>query len=128
MKIVAALVALLLFGCATTDYRSYEGNAKQFEGTGGTKVTTDGIDFWSNGSPPRKFVMLGIVTSEIGAGYGDEYMIRSAVSSKVKQAGGDAAIEMNNNTSFAGVLNTQPGVYFAVSARQMKFAVVKYVP
>ena len=100
MKIAVAILSVFLVGCATTDYRSYEGGANQYEGTGGTRITTDGVDFWSNGTPPRKFVMLGIVTSEIGAGYGDEYMIRSAVASKVKQVGGHAAVEMNNNTSF----------------------------
>jgi hypothetical protein len=128
VKIAVLAIAALLVGCATADYRPYEGNATQYEGTGGTKVTADGVDFWSNGMPPRKFVLLGVVISEIGAGYGDEYLIRSSVAAKVKQVGGHAAIEMNNNTSFAGVLRTAPGVYMAANARQMKFAVVKYVP
>ena len=79
MKSVVLLVAAFLVACATVDYRPYEGNSTQYEGTGGTKLTVDGVDFWSNGTPPRKFSLLGVVTSEVGAGYGDEYLIRSAV-------------------------------------------------
>jgi hypothetical protein len=61
-------------------------DATQYEGTGGTTLTVDGVDFWSNGTPPRKFSLPGEVTSEIGAGCGDEHLIRSAVADRVKQA------------------------------------------
>ena len=126
MKVVTLLLIALLTGCATTDYQPYEGKANFLQGDGGTKVTVDGVDFWANGSPPRKFLVLGVMTSEVGSGYGDEYFIRSAVAAKVKQLGGNAAVLINNNTSFAGVLQTAPGIYMSLNARQMKFAVVKY--
>jgi hypothetical protein len=32
------------------------------EGTGGEKKTVDGIDFWANGAPPRKFQIIGFIT------------------------------------------------------------------
>src|SRR5262249_10849547 len=62
-------------GCTelvTSDYQPYEGRNNVYEGDGGTKVVVDGVDFWANGSPPRKYAILGVVTSAIGAGYGDE--------------------------------------------------------
>jgi hypothetical protein len=127
MRAIALFLLALLAGCATTDYQPYEGKTSLREGDGGTKVTVDSIDFWANGTPPRKFSILGFVTSEIGSGYGDEYLIRSAVAAQAKQVGGNAAIQINNNTSFAGILQTSPGIYMAVNARQMKFAIVKYV-
>ena len=71
-------------------------------------MNVDGIDFWANGTPPRKFSILGIVTSEIGSGYGDEYIIRSAVAEKAKKIGGNAAIQINNNSSFSGIVRTAP--------------------
>ena len=56
LKSAVLLVAAFLVGGATVDYRPYEGNATQYEGTeSGTTLTVDGVDFWSNGTPPRKF-------------------------------------------------------------------------
>jgi hypothetical protein len=61
-----------------------------------------GVEFWANGAPPRKFAILGVVTSEIGAGYGDEAIIQSSVGTRVKEVGGDAAIQINDNPTFRG--------------------------
>ena len=127
MRLIALTFLVALAGCATVDYQPYEGRNNLYEGEGGTKVTVDGIDFWANGTPPRKYSILGYVVSEIGSGYGDEAMIRSAVAAEVKRQGGSAAIQVNNNTTFAGVVRTAPNVYMAAGARRMQFAVVKYV-
>jgi len=32
----------------TSDYQQYEGRNNFYEGTGGTKVVVDGVDFWAN--------------------------------------------------------------------------------
>lgn len=127
MRLIALAFAALVASCATVDYQPYGGKANLYEGEGGTKLNVDGIDFWANGTPPRKFSILGVVTSEIGSGYGDEYMIRSAVAGKAKQLGGSAAIQINNNSSFAGIVRAAPGVYMAAGVRQMRFAIVKYL-
>ena len=118
---------LLALGCATTDYQAYEGKNNLYEGQGGTKVVVDGIDFWANGSPPRKYTIIGMAVSEVGGGWGDEAIIRSSVASEVKKQGGDAAIQVNNNSSFAGMVNTAPGVFFAANVKSMKFAIIRYV-
>lgn len=125
--IVRVLLAFILAGCATVDFQPYEGKNNLYEGEGGTKVVVDGIDFWANGSPPRKYSIIGMVVSEIGSGVGDEAIIRSSVASEVKKQGGDAAVQVNNNSSFAGVVRTAPGFYMAAGVRRMQFAVVKYV-
>lgn len=126
--LLVALTLVFLAGCATVDYQPYEGRDNLYEGNGGTKVVVDGVDFWANGTPPRKFSIVGIVTSEIGSGYGDEAIIRSTVAGTVRQKGGDAAIQINNNSSFAGVVHAAPGIYMAAGVRRMQFAVVKYMP
>ena len=123
----ALMLAFTLVGCATVDFQPYEGKNNLYEGEGGTKVVVDGIEFWANGSPPRKFSIIGMVVSEIGSGVGDEAMIRSSVAGEVKEQGGDAAVQVNNNNSFAGVIRTAPGFYMAAGVRRMQFAVVRYV-
>ncbi len=30
-------------------------------GSGGTKITTDGVDFWTSGNPPRAYLVLGVL-------------------------------------------------------------------
>lgn len=125
--IIFITLAFALAGCATVDFQPYEGKNNLHEGEGGTKVVVDGIDFWANGSPPRKYSIIGMVVSEIGSGVGDEAIIWSSVAGEVKKQGGDAAIQVNNNSSFAGVVRTSPGFYMAAGVRRMQFAVVKYV-
>ena len=126
-RLIAVLLALVVGACATVDYQAYEGRNNDYEGTGGTKVVVGGIDFWANGSPPRRFAILGVVTSEVGAGYGDAEIIRSAVASEVRRRGGDAAIQITDNTSFAGVVQVAPQMYMAAHTKTMRFAVVKYL-
>lgn len=43
------------------DFKAYEGKNTTFDGNGGEKTTVDGIDFWANGAPPRKFKLLGYI-------------------------------------------------------------------
>ena len=128
MKWSFAIFGLLLIaGCATVDYQPYEGRNNLYQGEGGTKLVVDGVDFWANGTPPRQFSIVGVVVSEIGSGYGDEAIIRSSVAKAVKEKGGDAAIQVNNNASFAGIVRAAPGMYMAAGVRRMQFAVVRYV-
>lgn len=128
MRIITfILLVFTLVGCATVDFQPYEGKNNLYEGEGGTKVVVDGVDFWANGSPPRKYSIIGMVVSEVGSGIGDEGIIRSAVASEVKAKNGDAAIQVNNNSSFAGIIRTAPGYYMATGVKHMQFAVIKYV-
>lgn len=124
--IMSIMLALTIAGCATVDYQPYEGKNNLYEGEGGTKVVVDGIDFWANGSPPRKYSIIGMVASEIGSGVGDESIIRSSVAGEIRKQGGDAAIQVNNNSSFAGIVRTAPGFYMAAGVKRMQFAVIRY--
>ena len=47
---------------AAADFVAYESKDSVREGTGGEKKTVDGIDFWANGAPPRKFQIIGFIT------------------------------------------------------------------
>ena len=125
-RLVTLIVAACVAGCATATFQPYEGLNNHYEGTGGTKMVVDGVEIWANGAPPRKYSILGVVTSEVGAGFRSLDLIHAAVSKSTRERGGDAAIQINDNTSFAGVIRTAPGVFVAANRREMKFAVVKY--
>lgn len=129
MRCIISLILIgILAGCATVDFQPYEGNNSIYQGEGGTKVVVDGVDFWANGSPPRKFEMIGMVVSEVGSGVGDESIIRSAVASEVRKHGGTAAVQVTNNSSFSGIVRIAPGSYMAAGVRRMQFAIVRYAP
>lgn len=125
--VVILILACILTGCAIVDFQSYEGKDNLYEGEGGTKVVVDDIDFWVNGAPPRKYSILGMAVSEIGSGSWDEAVIRSAVANEVKKQGGNAAIQVNNNSSPTETLHVAPGMLITTDLRRMQFSVIKYV-
>ena len=129
MKKILLPIALSIFlsACATVDYQPYEGTKKTHLGEGGTKLVTNGIDFWANGEPNRKYQILGIAVSEVGSGFGDEGLIRSSVSKEVIKQGGNAAIQLTNNERVSGAIKLSPTLYGVANTKQIKFAVVKYI-
>lgn len=127
--VVVAFIAALFAGCASVDYRPYEGKQSIVQGEGGTKDIVDGVEFWMTGTPPHKFKMLGIANGAIGAGYGADGMIQSGIAGKVKELGGNAAILITGNTSGGPVMGMVYGnmVMMGGSVREMQFAIVKYL-
>lgn len=93
---------LLLAGCATTEYKAYEGKSNVIDGQGGTKVIVDGMDVWDNGEPPRKFKLLGIIDDERPGGLIPMSQLRSDMVRKAREAGGDAIIQLNSQSRIAG--------------------------
>ena len=134
-------VSFVIFGCATTQYHQYFGKENVFEGRGGTKKIIEGIDFWDNGEPPRKFVLLGIIDDKRPGGIIPMSSLESDIAKKAKEAGGDAVIVLANNSKITGYINTLNantnfygstantyGSGMSLPARQnySKFAVIKY--
>lgn len=104
LKSLIALGATLCIAwsaVSASDFVSYEGKDAVQEGIGGEKKVVDGIDFWSNGAPPRKFKIIGYVTdSRLKSGLVG--MIRmsgleSSIAKEAKKAGGDAVILADSN-------------------------------
>lgn len=129
VRAIGVIFTVLAAACttlATIDYQPHDAKAKLYQGEGGTALSVDGVDFWTNGSPPGKFSILGIATHESGAGHSDESVIRTAVVAKAKQIGGSAVIQISNNTSFSGALRASPSMHLTRGPKQMKFAIVKY--
>ena len=121
--IIFALCALsiLISGCATTEFSSYETkDNKVFEGKGGSKVVVDGIDFWENGDPPRRFKVLGFIDDGRLQHVVMMASIRSDIAKKAKEVGADAIIP-------AGTQSQVWGGEGAPKMNRAKFIAIKYL-
>jgi hypothetical protein len=86
---------------------TYEGRNAVHDGQGGDKKTVNGIDFWSDGDPPRRYKVLGSITDrrmETGI-YG---MIRMSglefdVAKAAATVGGNAVILEREGEDLLGV-------------------------
>ena len=66
----AGLMAILIVSPASakTRYETYEARNAVVEGQGGSRTTTDGVDFWTTGDPPRRYQIIGIIRDNRGTG------------------------------------------------------------
>jgi hypothetical protein len=140
--------ATLCFGPmskAGTEFLPYEGKNTVQEGQGGTRKTVNGVDFWEDGAPPRRFQILGTITdrrrsnglfSHVGALEGDLVKL-------IKAQGGDAAIRSESQNEVIGVQGTSNGFAWGnrnwasgfggsyaapVTVLNTRWTVVKYLP
>jgi hypothetical protein len=111
-KFPIALGAFLLLSysvASASDFVSYEGKDAVQEGTGGEKKIVDGVDFWSNGAPPRKFKVIGYITdSRFKSGLiGMMRMsgLESSIAKEAKKAGGDAVVLTNSEVETKAVIH-----------------------
>ncbi len=88
------------------------------------------MEIWDNGEPPRKFAILGVIDDQRPGGLIPMASLKSDIVQKAKEAGGDAVIELTNNSHFVGVYAT--GSAYATAAVPLrrnysKFAVIKFL-
>lgn len=125
--IVVLASALALPAVAGTTYAAYEGGDAITEGRGGTKVTTDGIDFWTSGAPPHRYQVLGILTDTRGTGLLSGAAVgNSGLAKKVRELGGSAAVVMGRDTQVHGAMVIGGNVALARRATT-QLMVVKYL-
>ena len=76
---------------AKQEYATYEGLDAIQQGRGGTKITKNGIDYWTNGTPPRRFQVLGFLTDARKNRLVDGNVVGSkSVAEKTLRVGGSA--------------------------------------
>jgi hypothetical protein len=65
LNFLAALAAglLLMSGCKHASYATFRGTGP-VQGTGGTVRSIEGIEIWENGTPNRKYSILGVSDQE----------------------------------------------------------------
>jgi len=131
-----------LFACAhvTQQYAAYEGRNAELQGEGGTKLTSDGIDFWTTGAPPRRYKILGILTDTRRNQRFAAASFAADVAAKVKEVGGDAVLYQNESKEFVGTYNmgqatahsygstvNASGFGMAISNKSTQMLVIKYL-
>lgn len=128
--IILVIVALLASGCASTNYKAWEGKNTVFEGQGGTRNTINGIDFWENGDPPRKFQFMGIIEDDRPGGIIPMARLKGDVAREAKAQGADAVIIFSSGSQITGYITsfgTSTASSVPLRRNNARFAVIKYL-
>lgn len=87
------LVPLLLSSCATTTYIPYKGGARTI-GKGASLHKVKGIDFWTDGLPPRPYRIVGVIHDSRSGLRKDT--LQSDLATVAKKMGADAILEYHD--------------------------------
>jgi hypothetical protein len=132
MRALVGLMAIVLAIGASTpafakmEFAAYQGDAIR-QGEGGTVVKKNGVDFWTTGTPPRKYKVLGVITDKRSEDiFGKTAVDDKKLAKKVGELGGTAVIIMDESTSSGGGLFVS-GVYVEDKKFTTRFLVVQYI-
>lgn len=153
--LLASVLAISAAPSLAQEFTAYEGKKAVTEGDGGAKKTVQGIDFWSDGTPPRKFQLLGYISDRRHKSglFGMISMsnLEGSIADVAKKNGGDAVILMASESETLGFVGTSFGSAqgsamanrntvtgsstgwassqsSAVQKQNSKYAVLKYLP
>jgi len=92
----------LLAGCSYAPaYSQYQG-PNIATGTGGTCKQVRGLDVWNSGTPPRKYRILGMMSSQGGSHSDIDFEVEQ-IAKAARQKGADAIILMSTENRLAGI-------------------------
>ena len=97
-KILFGAAAILMVSATATasargQFIAYDGSNARHTGTGGTSVARDGVDFWTSGTPSRRFEILGTLTDTRSSGVTAPDPVGSArLARQARSLGGDGLI------------------------------------
>jgi hypothetical protein len=141
-RLLGLCTVLLSASVMAQDFIAYEGKNAIREGEGGAKKTVEGVDFWSEGAPPKKFMLLGYITDRRQKsgliGMASMASLERDVAALTRKSGGDAVILMASDAETIGAVGTGTahrwgnsssgfGMAANVQKNNSKFAVLKYV-
>jgi hypothetical protein len=121
--VFSALFLGLIASCSSTTFTEYRGGS-EVQGRGGTLRVLDGVDFWENGDPDRKYKIVGIIDDSRGDGLISRMGKDTDIANKAKQHGGDAVIFIGSDRELRGVDLSSGIVHYR---RATKVLVVKYM-
>ncbi len=137
LKALCLSGVIFLTSCSTK-YYEYSGDAVIL-GNGGASKKVDGIDIWLDGTPPRKFQIIGFI-EDSRPGRGPAMALRNkALASKAKEHAGDGVllrdVEKENfgafNTGSAIATSTMAafgsGILINATRNNSKFYVIRYL-
>ncbi len=132
-KGLVLLLVGFLAGCASSQYQAYEGRTAQIvEGQGGTKEVVEGYDVWDNGTPPRRYQVLGVVKVDSRGDGFSKMAVKPALVAKIKEVGGNAAIVMDSSgggrtVGFGASSTGQMSTFVGVSPTAARWQIIKYL-
>lgn len=145
MRRIVLLAALLAVSMAAyaLDFKRYYGRDAVVEGQGGEMESIEGVDYWTNGDPPRRYEIIGYIEDRRHAsGLVGKMRLKSLpkqVAKMAKENGGDAVIMVsaqddvigyasNANATVNGNRAYGTAMVAPVAKRESRFAVVRYLP
>lgn len=140
LLLIYPLTLLLLAGCNTTSYQSFEGDGKAIRGQGGTKEVISGVDVWNFGTPPFDYVIIGVIDDERPGGRLYMKSLYADAAAKAKEVGADGVIVESNNNKVTGSYSSGSTGYvvgnnvytgastsYAIKRNFARFLVIKYI-
>lgn len=132
---IAALTPSVLHAQAKIDFAVFEGPIDIRKGDGGTKITKNGIDYWTSGTPPRRYQIIGRISDRRSEEWDGGHAVGSpSIARKVLKAGGNAVIlldqqDVGTGGGGFGNLSGGWGSFFSVGTSKTTtvFVVVKYL-
>ena len=131
--VAISLISAPAVAGAKITFSGYEGPPLIETGRGGTKIAKNGIDYWTSGSPPRRYQVIGIIEDKRDETWDGGHAIGSpTVAKKVKAAGGDAVIMTAQDEAGqgggAGIAGTGFGFLGMGGSKTItKMTVIKYL-
>lgn len=127
--VLAISLAVSAPAAAKTVFYGYDGPPVVKSGEGGTKITVRGVDFWTAGTPYRRYRILGTIVDDRMTGDGDAVGSKR-VATTAKKAGADGVIFTEQSVQDGGIATGGTPAYgyvvpigYAVS----KMIAVKYL-
>jgi hypothetical protein len=132
------LTGVIFLTSCSTKYYEYSGDAVIL-GNGGASKKVDGIDIWVDGTPPKKFQIIGFM-EDSRPGRGPAMAARNrALASKAKEHGGDAVLLRDVEKENLGAFNAGSaiatsattafgsGILINATRNNSKFYVIRYL-
>lgn len=115
-----------LAACIQAPIRRHEGEPVLRHGQGGAREHVDGVDIWMRGEPPRPYEVLAYTSVETPEGWIGERILLSRVASRVREAGGDAALLDAQRTRLHTLHRAGGNTALAESGRIVDITIVRY--
>lgn len=144
--VVASAILFSTPAAAEAKFIAWHGKAQALEGEGGEMEEVDGIQFWSNGDPPRYFVLVGYINdTRLSTGLIGKMRVKGRtkeIAEVARANGGNAVMLVDANTATKGYIQNYQGSSNRIGSRtsgnassfgtavqneSTRYAVLKYV-
>lgn len=140
--VLCLLLATASASASALDFKRYYGRDAVVEGQGGEMEQIEGVDYWTNGDPPRRYEIIGYIEDRRHAsglvGMARLKSLPKQVARMAKENGGDAVIMISSRDDVVGYASSGSATVNGNSAygstmmapvakRDSRFAVVRYI-